>query len=135
MRNAWIAGFVAAGISLINALIFFSGADSNPQGAWSSGQLAFVVVEAALLTALAYGVLRKGRPAAVLLFFYFWVSRPVLLSMGILKLEVASVLVQVLFFYLFFQGMRGAIVFHRLTHPPYPLADATPSPESGPNPQ
>ena len=69
------------------------------------------------MAVLAYGVLRRVRAAAVLLFFYFLISRIPLLAIGVMKPEVLPL--QLLFGYLFFQGMRGALTFHYLTHPHY----------------
>lgn len=115
MRNAWIAGFVSAGLGFINALIFFSGTDSAAQGSWSAGQFTFVMIESSLMAALSHGVLKRMRATAVLLFLYFLISRIPLLAMGLIRPEVLPV--QLLFGYLFFQGMRGALTFHHLTHP------------------
>ena len=115
MRNAWIAGFAAAGVGLINALISFPSAHADSQGGWSNGQFIFVMLESSLMAGLAYGVLKRTRAAAVLLFAYFVISRIPLLAMGLMRLEVLPL--QLLFGYLFFQGMRGALTFHHLTHP------------------
>jgi hypothetical protein len=115
MRNAWIAGFAAAGIGFINALISFPSAASESQGGWSNGQFVFVMLESSLMAGLACGVLKRLRAAAVVLFFYFVISRIPLLAMGLMRLEVLPL--QLLFGYLFFQGMRGALTFHYLTHP------------------
>jgi len=114
MRNAWIAGFAAAGIGLINALISFPSAASESQGGWSNGQFIFVILESSLMAGLAYGVFKRIRAAAVSLFFYFLISRIPLLAMGLMRLEVLPL--QLLFGYLFFQGLRGALTFHHLTH-------------------
>jgi hypothetical protein len=131
MRNAWIAGFAAAGVGFINALISFPSAASDSQGGWSNGQFVFVMLESSLMAVLAYGVLKRTRAAAVLLFFYFLISRIPLLAMGLMRLEVLPL--QLLFGYLFFQGMRGALTFHYLTHPlpPEPRGDRRPATGSG----
>jgi hypothetical protein len=132
MRNAWIAGFAAAGIGLINALISFPSAASESQGGWSNGQFIFVMLESSLMAALAYGVLKRIRSAAVVLFAYFLISRIPLLAMGLMRLEVLPL--QLLFGYLFFQGMRGALTFYHLTHPlpTEPHGGQRPTPGSGP---
>ena len=105
---------------------------------WSGGQLAFVLSESTLMAILAFGVLKRWRPAAVLLFFYFAISRIVLIALGPIALQepsdVPTFLLEVLRFllvnavvaYLFFQGIRGTLVFHYLTHPDYPAAAAVP---------
>jgi hypothetical protein len=127
LRWAWIAGFSWAAVGLLNALLLFSGFDSEVENLWSGGQFAWVVVESGLMALLSYGVLKRVRLTAVSLFFYFWISRIPLLALGWIPVEgspdVARLLVmQVLPAYLFLQGMRGVLTFHFLTHPPYTTA-------------
>ena len=134
MLWAWIAGFFWAAVGLLNALLLFSGFDSEVENLWSGGQFAWVVVESGLIGLLSYGVLKRVRLAAISLFFYFWISRIPLLAVGWIPLEgppdVARFLImQVLFAYLFLQGMRGVSTFHVLTHPPNTTA-ASPTQES-----
>ncbi len=134
MRYAWLAGFIWAGISLFNAginglgLIF--GFDAEGQPWWSGGQLAFVLAESTLVASLSFGVLKRWRPAAVLLFFYFAISRIILIALGLIALQqppdILRFLVQVVVAYLFFQGIRGTLVFHSLTHPHNPAPAAMP---------
>ncbi len=114
-------------MGLLNALLLFSGFDSEVENLWSGGQFAWVVVESGLMALLSYGVLKRVRLTAVSLFFYFWISRIPLLALGWIPVEgspdVARLLVmQVLPAYLFLQGMRGVLTFHFLTHPPYTTA-------------
>jgi hypothetical protein len=129
MRNAWIAGFAAAGIGLTNALISFPSAASESHGGWSNGQFVFVILESSLMAGLAYGILKRLRAAAVVLFVYFLISRIPLLAMGLMRLEVLPL--QLLFGYLFFQGMRGALTFHHLTHPLPPVPPPAQGPAAG----
>jgi len=131
IRWAWIAGFTFAAVGLLNALLInllslFFGFDPEVEIRWSGGQLAWVVFESGLIATLSFGVLKRVRLAAVSLFFYFWVSRIPLLALGLIvdpRDDVAHFLImQVLFAYLFLQGMRGVLTFHFLTHPPYTTA-------------
>lgn len=123
MRNAWIAGFISAGISLIVALSSFSGSGAEAQRSWTTGQFAFVLTEAGLTAALSYGIVKRFRAAAVLLFFCFFIIKVTAYSMGFGKLPALPL--QLLFGYLFFQGMRGALTFHHLTHPRRPIPPVT----------
>ena len=117
MRNAWIAGFVSAGIGFYVSFTSSPGTTSAGDELLSTSEFAFLLIESSLMAVLAYGVLRRVRAAAVLLFFYFLISRIPLLAIGVMKPEVLPL--QLLFGYLFFQGMRGALTFHYLTHPHY----------------
>ena len=134
VRWAWFAGFFWATIGLLNALLLFSGLDSEVENLWSRVQSAWVVAESVLVAWLSYGVLKRVRVAAVSLFFYFWISRIPLLALGWISLAepqdvVRFIVMQVLFAYLFLQGMRGVLTLHFLTHPKYP-AEASPAEES-----
>jgi hypothetical protein len=80
-----------------------------------------VLVEAALLAGLAWGVLKRGRAAAGALFFYFLASNSVAYALGWGNFTALPVML--LLGYLFFQGMRGACTYHHLTHPRYPGAE------------
>ena len=66
----------------------------------------------------------------MLLFFYFGTSRIILIALGLISLQqppdILRFLVQVVVAYLFFQGLRGTLVFHYLTHSQYPAAAAMP---------
>ena len=134
IRWAWIAGFAFAAIGLINALLLFSGFDSEVENLWSRGQFAWVVFESGLMAVLSYGVFKRARVAAVSLFLYFWISRIPLLALGWISLEeppdlARFLIMQVLVAYLFLQGMRGVLTFHFLTQLPHTTA-ASPTHES-----
>ena len=75
IRWAWIAGFAFASVGLLNALLLFSGFDSEVENLWSGGQFSWVVFESGLMAVLSYGVFKRARLAAVSLFFYFWISQ------------------------------------------------------------
>lgn len=117
MRNAGFFAFVSAGILSIGALMSFGGVDAEGTPLISGWQFSFVMAEAGLTAALACGVLKRMRVAAVLLFFGFFVIKTAAFFFGVGKPGVL-LLHLVIFGYLFFQGMRGAFTFHYLTHPP-----------------
>ena len=134
IRWAWIAGFSFAAVGLINALLLFSGFDSEVENLWSGGQFAWVVFESGMMAVLSYGVLKRVRLAGVSLFFYFWISRIPLLALGLIApvdpLALLNfVIIQVLPAYLFLQGMRGVLTFHCLTQPQQ-QGEASPTQES-----
>ena len=125
MRWAWVAGLIWAGmVEAFNALTLFFGVETALRPQWSVGQFILVLVVAATMAALSLGLKRRSRAAAALLFGFFCVSRVVLLFLGMIALstgeDVARLVVQSLFAYLFFQGLRGAITYHHLTHPQHP---------------
>ncbi|MSQ06094.1 MAG: hypothetical protein EXR46_02685 [Dehalococcoidia bacterium] len=122
MRNAWIAGFVAAVIGLAVAGMSYGAVDPEGRALLAGGRwaLAFVLAETALLAGLSWGVVKRRRDAAAVLFLYFLGSRSIAYVLG--SGNMTSLPVQILLGYLLFQGMRGAFTCHHLTHPAYPGA-------------
>ena len=89
------------------------------------GQFLFVLAEAGLVAGLAAGVLKRSRAAAALLLFYQVVSKLALFGLAAFglgpgNLNLVSVVLNLAFAYLFFQGLRGVLTWHYLTHPYYP---------------
>ena len=91
------------------------------------GEFLFVLVEAALVAVLAAGMLKRNRAAAVALLGYQIISKLVLFGLAILglgpgDLNLGSLVLNLVFAYLFFQGLRGVLTWHYLTHPEYPTS-------------
>jgi hypothetical protein len=64
------------------------------------------------------------------LFFIFCISRIVSIALGLIVFtsfeNIARFMVQLIFAYLFFQGVRGAMTFHYLSHPDYSAIEPEP---------
>jgi hypothetical protein len=125
MRLAWLAGFIITGVFFINAAIAIWGLAPESEERLPLGLFIFAMVEVGIVAFLSYGVLRRRKEAATVLFFYFWISRIFWIALGIISLstipEILKFLVwQILPAYIFFQGLRGAWTYHYLTHPQYP---------------
>lgn len=129
-RILWggMAGMTAAAINFIVIMATYFGDPAvagviQPGG----GAFLFVVVEAGLMAALAVGVLKRGRLAAAALLVYHLVSKVGLFGLaaagwGPGSLNPLSLVLNLLFAYLFLQGLRGVLTWHYLTHPVYPAA-------------
>ncbi|WP_019119378.1 hypothetical protein [Brevibacillus massiliensis] len=107
----WGAALVSTGITAFAALL------------GSAGGVAFldldstVFLDIALILALAYGVYRKSRVCAVVLFLFFVTSKlTMLLFAGTTALSVIPSLVIWGYFYL--QGVRGTFAYHRRVKQP-----------------
>ena len=125
IRNAWIVGFLWAAWSFIGVVTSIWSLAPDAEEGLGLKLFIFAVVEVGLVAFLAYGVLKRRKSAATLLFFYFWTSRIFWISIGLISFATMSdiakfFVLQVLPAYLFFQGMRGAWTFYYLTHPQYP---------------
>jgi len=106
IRNAWIAGIVSAALTLIYAVIgtynenfrFKYGID-----VWSFLDVAFILI-------LVYGIYRKKRLAAIVMFCYFLLSKIIIASeTG----HISGALIGLLFSYFYFMGIVGTIQYHK----------------------
>ena len=128
-RILWggVAGLAAAGINFIVIMSTYFVGDSQAEGVVrpDTWEFIFVLVEAALVSALSVGLLRRSRKSAAGLLGYHLVSKAALFGLALLglgpgNLNPLSLVLNLLFAYLFFQGLRGTLTWHYLTHPEYP---------------
>ncbi len=120
------AGLVAAGINFIVIMATYFG-DPAVEGVIQPGGVAFlfVLAEAGALMVLSVGTLNRVRAAAALLLAWHLGSKLSLFGLAIFgwgpgSLNPLYLVLNALFAYLFFQGWRGALTWHHLTHPKYP---------------
>ncbi|MCY4365997.1 MAG: hypothetical protein OXE17_07230 [Chloroflexi bacterium] len=121
------AGLAAAIINFIVIMSTFFVGDTEVEGVVqpSRGEFIFVLVEAGLVTVLAVGVLKRNRAMAAALLGYQLISKSVLFGLALAglgpgNLNPVSLVLNLAFAYLFFQGLRGTLTWHYLTHPDYP---------------
>lgn len=121
------AGLAAAAINFIVVMSTYFVGDTEVEGVIqpSQGQFLFVVAEAVLVAGLAAGVLLRNRAAAGALLGYQIVSKLALFGLAAFglgpgNLNLVSLVLNLVFAYLFFQGLRGVLTWHFLTHPKYP---------------
>jgi|GEM_PF-2706458 len=106
------AGAIAALISgIITTVIFLGAFLSNAQGDFAYFNDPWIIIDIVLVFALAYFIFKNSRVAAVVMFFYFLLSKLVL---GIELNNVASIPVSLAFLYFFGQAVRGAFAFHKI---------------------
>ncbi|MDE2779678.1 MAG: hypothetical protein OXI91_08390 [Chloroflexota bacterium] len=127
IRWGFGAGLAAATINFIVIMSTYFVGDSGVEGVVrpSRGEFIFVLVEAGLVAALAVGVLRRNRAMAAALLGYQLISKSVLFGLALAglgpgNLNPVSLVLNLVFAYLFFQGLRGVLTWHYLTHPLYP---------------
>ena len=130
------AGLASAVINFIVIMSTYFVGDTGVEGVVqpSGGQFLFVLVESVVVAALAAGVLMRNRTAAMSLLAYHMVSKLALFGLAAFglgpgNLNPVSLVLNLVFAYLFFQGLRGVLTWRYLTHPDYPVA--APSDEQG----
>lgn len=101
IKRAWIVGLIWAGLTLIAALI-----------SMSKGGSLWRLVDVFLIFGLTFGIYRKSRICAVIIFVYCVVSI-ILSSINAGRPAVSAGMVFLLYF--FFQGIRGTFAYHKIT--------------------
>jgi lysylphosphatidylglycerol synthetase-like protein (DUF2156 family) len=104
--RAWFAALVASCLSLI--LAAFSGRAMEEFGLSER----ITALDAVFVLMLAYGVLKRSRVAAALLLIHLLLVRGLVLFLSPSLLATPVVL---LFAYIYADGLRGTIHYHRLT--------------------
>lgn len=104
IRNAWIAGLVSGSITLVVTLFAIAGMSVL-------GYSAAELIDVALVFGLTFGIYKKSRTCAVLMFVYFVFSKIVLMT----EMRSASpMIVGLVFLYFYAMGVVGTFQYHRL---------------------
>jgi hypothetical protein len=104
IKSAWIAAVISGSITLFVAVLALVGVRLFNFTAW-------VLIDVVLIFGLAYGIYRKNRVCAVIMFIYFIISKIyMLVTVG----GLAGLPLAILFAYFFFQGIRGTFAYHKL---------------------
>ena len=110
IKGGWIAAIVSGVITLAMVLlVVYSGSKSagNVVDLWNSLDVVFIFI-------LAYGMYKKSRIAASIMFIYFLASKILIIAeTG----QPNGVLLSLMFLYYFFQAMVGTFQYHKLVRP------------------
>lgn len=106
IRNAWIAAFVSAGITLIIILLSLGGNELI------KGINAWGIVDVIFASGLAFGIMKKSRACAVILFIYFIINK---IYLWVLAGNVSGWWIALLFLFFFFEGIEGTFYYHKLS--------------------
>jgi hypothetical protein len=105
IRNGWIAGAISGCLSLGYMIFaFYTGEASTLTDA-------LYLYDAILLFWLAYGVYKKSRTAATVLFLY---DGSMKVLMAVETNHIGAIAIALLFLLLFFLGMIGTYQYHRM---------------------
>ncbi|MEW6737653.1 MAG: hypothetical protein AB1489_40610 [Acidobacteriota bacterium] len=108
IKDARIAGIVLGIATLGFALILdFIATDLTED----VGLDLWVIVDVALIFGLTYGIHRKNRACAVIMFLYYVCSKLFLIATSG---RVAGLVPAIFFSYAFYQGIRGTFAYHKL---------------------
>jgi serine/threonine-protein kinase len=106
IKNAYLAGIASGSLTLLFVVISqFSGPIANING-WG-------IIDVLLIFGLAYGIYRKSRTCAVILFVYF-VSAKIYMVVSSPAIGSGGLVLGVVFAYYYFQGILGTFEYRKL---------------------
>ncbi|MFC1569088.1 hypothetical protein ACFL4L_02530 [bacterium] len=108
IKHATIAGLISGILTLIVTIIAIA---ANAQGQFAGFNDYFMIIDILLIFGLTFGIHKKNRTCAVLMFLYFLISK---ISM-VPAMGARSLLQGIFFLYFFFEGIRGTFAYHKLT--------------------
>lgn len=104
IRNAWIACLISLAMTLLLTVIAISGSSIGGYSAWQ-------LLDVALVAGLAFGIYRKSRACAVVMFIYFLISKIwVVVETGV----GGGLVLGAVFLYFYWQGVVGTFAYQRL---------------------
>ena len=105
IRNGWVAGVVSVAITLVLTLISVLGQTR------AFGLDGYAFIDIAIMLGLSYGVYRKSRVCAVLMLAFFLLNKIIMwMNAG----TPNGVVMSLVFFWLFGQGVVGTFEYHKL---------------------
>ena len=131
MRWAWVCGLVwwvwTTGVLFVwmaAPVLAVSEVEGSAPAIPPANLMIYYGAEAFVIALLALGVMRRWRPAAILLTAGFVVSRIVLIMMGLITLDGFRDAIWLAIYggllFAFVRGVQGAYSYHWFTRPPLP---------------
>jgi serine/threonine-protein kinase len=120
IRYAWIAAIVSGSLNLFIILAMISGTAVGIFGLYALafihlaeilGGIYTMIINAALFFGLAFGIYKKSRTCAIMLFAYFTISQ---IFLRIETGQTSGLFVSIIFIYFFWQGVSGTFAYHKL---------------------
>ena len=103
IKHAWVAAVISGCITLVATLVAMSGTDILGFSAWE-------LIDVALIFGLAFGIYRKSRACAVIMFVYFIASKIlIMMETG----RATGIFMAIIFGYYFWQGIAGTFAYHK----------------------
>lgn len=117
-------GAIAAGISgVLTLAVFLFAIFSNASGEMKIWNDPSLLLDVILIFACAYGIYKKSRFAAVLLFCYFILAK---IYIGVETGKVSGIGIALIFLYFYGKAIQGAFAFHKIEKAENPDYKATP---------
>ena len=109
IKDAWVAGLISVGATMVITLSYIAGLDNGI--GW--GHIAPITLLDMIITAvLSFGIYKKSRVSAIMLFVYFIYMRIIMPWMS--EQVLVGVPFALIFLYFMFKGVRGTLAYHKL---------------------
>lgn len=102
IRNAYVLAILSGVITLLLII-------SSILKVWNSGLDVSELVDVVLIFGLAFGISKKSRICAIILFIYYILNKIFM----ILSVNYGSLAIMVIFIIGYFKGIRGTIHYHK----------------------
>jgi hypothetical protein len=103
IKQAWVAGIISTALTAVMVVLAMSGAQVAGFTAWEA-------IDVALMAGLTYGIYRKSRICAVLMFVYFVASKIMMAMDGSAS---GGFVMAAIFAWFYGQGMVGTFAYHK----------------------
>jgi serine/threonine-protein kinase len=104
IKHGWVAGLVSIAITTLFTVLALAGANPLGLDAWA-------FVDVVIMLGLVYGMYRKSRVCAVLIFLFFALNK---IIMWTESGSVSGLPLAVVFFWYYGQAIRGTFAYHRI---------------------
>jgi len=104
IKNAWIAGAISGCLTLVITLISLSGTKALGFNAWN-------FIDVVLIFGLTFGIYKKSRVCAVLMFIYFVASK---ILIAVETGQFSGSIMAIIFIYYYAHGIAGTFAYHKL---------------------
>jgi hypothetical protein len=108
IRNGAIAALISAAVTLLVVAISVFGGEADGQSYFNDP---YLFIDVVLILILAFGIYRKSRLAAVVMFVYFLLSK---IMIGVETGKVSGLFIAIIFLYYFGKAIQGTFAFHKL---------------------
>jgi serine/threonine-protein kinase len=108
IKQARIAAMVSGTITLAGIVTLIN----NQTGGQLSLFNILAFIDVIFIFSMAYGIYRKSRECAFLMFVYFLLSKILIISTSP-RNSIGTFIIALIFLYFLFQGIRGTFAYHR----------------------
>ena len=109
IHDAWIAGVISIGATFILTLSYITGLGNGIGWGYIAS---LTLLDMGITAVLSFGIYKKSRISAILLFIFFIYMRIIMPWME--ERVLIGIPINLIFLYFLFKGVRGTIAYHKI---------------------